>query len=70
MPPGQEPYPALKPEDEWAFVMQTVRTYTRAGCAALALDLGTWLRYYNGAKVRLMVFQYNHGASYLRQYLK
>jgi len=40
VPPGQDPYPPLTPEDEWAFVMKTVRTYMRAGCAALALDLG------------------------------
>lgn len=40
VPPGQDPYPALEPAEEWDFVMRTVRTYMRAGCAALALTIG------------------------------
>jgi len=41
VPPGQDPYPALEPAEEWDFIMRTVRTYMRAGCAALALTIGT-----------------------------
>jgi len=40
VPPGQDPYPALEPAEEWDFIMRTVRTYMRAGCAALALTIG------------------------------
>ena len=56
VPPGQDPYPALEPAEEWDFIMRTVRTYMRAGCAVLALTIGIYPR-------PLVLFPFHHPTS-------